>query len=124
MRLVAKARPHLKPALTLSSVSILVRDRKRIDIETQRSHDQKCYQVSKAITRLVRHDQTVPREMDGAVLFDDVLEECRKKQFDGVSQWPLADWISTVAKGGGTKKRFQYCLNPNSSSHFLYLRAI
>ena len=27
-------------------------------------------------------------------------------------------------KGGGAKKRFQYCVNPNSSNQFLYLRAI
>ena len=30
--------------------------------------------------------------------FDDVLEECRKKKFDGASQWPLNDWISILAK--------------------------
>ena len=66
--------------MTLSSVSIPVRNRKWIDIETQRSHDQQRYQVSKAMTRLLRHDQTVPREIDGAVLFDEVLEVCRKKK--------------------------------------------
>ena len=33
-------------------------------------------------------------------------------------------WISILAKGGGAKKRFQYCLNPNSSNHLLNLRAI
>ena len=97
---------------------------KWIDIETQRSHDQKRYQVSKAVTRLLRHDRTVPRGIDGAVLFDDVLEECRKKEFDGASQCSLNDWISILAKGGGVKKRFLFCLNPNSSRHFLYLRAI
>ena len=97
---------------------------KWIFIETQRSHDQKCYEVSKAMTRLLRHDRSVPLEIDGAVLFDDVFEECRKKKFDGSSQWPLNDWISILAKGRGAKKRFQYCLNPNSSSHFLYLTAI
>ena len=26
-------------------------------------------------------------------------------------------------KGGGAKKRFQYCLNPNSSNQFLHLRS-
>ena len=39
------------------------------------------------MTRLLGHDQTVPREDDGAVLLDDVLEECRKKKFDGASQY-------------------------------------
>ena len=76
----ASARPQLKPAVTLSSVPIPVHGRKWIDIETQRSHDQQCYQTSKVMTRLLRHDQTVPREIEEAVLFDDVLEECRKKK--------------------------------------------
>ena len=54
VRPVAKARPRLKPAMKLSSVSIPVRDKKWIDIETQRSHDQTCHQVSKSMTRLLR----------------------------------------------------------------------
>ena len=33
-------------------------------------------------------------------------------------------YIYILAKGGGPKKRFQYCLNPNSSKHFLYFTAI
>ena len=80
--------------------------------------------MSKAITRLLRHDQSVPRGSDGAILYSDSIEECRKQKFDDASQWPLEDWISTLAKGGGAKKRFQYCVNPNSSDQFLYLRAI
>ena len=31
---------------------------------------------------------------------------------------------SPLVKGGGAKKRVQYCLNPNSPNQFLYLRAI
>ena len=81
----AKARPRQKPTVTQTSVSIPVRDRKWIDIETQRSHDQKCCQVSKAMTRLLPHDQTVPRRDDGAVRFDDIMEEFKAK-FDGSSQ--------------------------------------
>ena len=33
-------------------------------------------------------------------------------------------WITFLAKGGGPKKRFQQYLKPNSSTHFLYFRAI
>ena len=51
---IAKARPRQKPTVTLTSVSIPVLERKWIDIETQRSHDQKRYEVSKAIIRLLR----------------------------------------------------------------------
>ena len=32
----------------------------------------------------------------------------------------IDDWIST----GGLKKRFQHCLNPNSSKHYLYFKGI
>ena len=81
-RLDAEGRPRQKPTVTLTSVSIPVLERIWIDIGTQRSHDQKCYRVSKAMTRLLRHDRTVPREIDGGVPFDDVMEECRKQKFD------------------------------------------
>ena len=62
--------------------------------------------MSKDMTRSLRHDQTVLREIDGAVLFDAVLEECRKKKFDGALQWPLNDWISILTQGGGPRKGF------------------
>ena len=107
-KLIAEARSRQKPTVATTSVSIPVRERKWIDIETQRSHDQQCFDVSKAITRLLRHVQTVPRGIDGAIQYNDIIEECKKKQFDGAVQWSLEDWISTLAKGGGAEKRFQY----------------
>ena len=81
-RPVAKARPRLKPAVTLSSVSVPLRERKWIDINPEKYHHD-CFWVSKAKTRLLRHDQSVPPKDDGAVLFDDVLQEFKKKRFDG-----------------------------------------
>ena len=63
------------------------------------------------------------RRWYGAARFDDIMEEF-KAQFDGTSQSPISDWITCLAKGGGPQKRFQYCLNPDSSKHFLYFRAI
>ena len=75
----------------------------------------------KATTRLLRHDQTVLRGSDGAIQYNDIIEELRKR-FDGASQ-RLEDCISTLAKGGRAKDRFQCCLNPNTSNQFLYLRA-
>ena len=86
-----------------------------------------CYVLSKAVTRLQRHDQSIPWETDGAIKYEDIVEEFnmkKKEKFEGVSQWSLNDWISILAKGGGAKKRFQYCLNPNSFRHTLYFRAI
>ena len=96
---VAKTRPRQKPTVTLTSFSILILERERIDVETQRSQDHKCYEVSKAIIWLLRHDQSVPRESDGAIHYSDTIDECRKKKFDDASQWLFEDWISTLAKG-------------------------
>ena len=94
---IAKARPRQKPTGTLTSVSIPVLERKWIDIGTQRSHDHKSYEVSKAMTRLLRHDQSVFGGSDGAIHYSDIIEECRRKKFDSASQWLLEDWISTLA---------------------------
>ena len=121
---IAKARPRPNSTAMVTSNFILVDERRWIDIETQKSHDYQWFQVSKAITRLLRHDSTVPRGLDGAIHDDDIIEEWRKKKFINAPQWSIEDWISTLAKGGGEKKRFQYCLNPNSPNQFLYLRAI
>ena len=76
------------------------------------------------MTRLLRHDQSVSGGSDGAIHYSDIIEECREKKFDDASQWLLEDWILSLAKGRGAKKRFQCCVNPNSFNQFLYLRAI
>ena len=73
--------------------------------------------------RSLRHDDTIHQEDDRAVSFDDAADKFKAK-FDGTSQWSIEALISFLAKGGGPKKRFQYCLNPNSSKHFMYFRAI
>ena len=70
------------------------------------------------------HDQSVHREDDGAVRFDDILKEFEKKKFNVALKWSFGNWIFILAKGGRPKKRFQFCLDPNSSKHFLYFRAI
>ena len=115
--LVAKAKPRPKPAVTLSLISIPLRERKWIDINPDRFR-QDCFAVSKAMIILLRHDQSAPREDDGGVRFDDIIAEFKEK-FDGASQWTVNDWMTRLAKGGGSKKRFQYWLNSNSSKHFL-----
>ena len=122
VKLVAKAKPRPKLGATLSPISIPLRERKWMDINTERFR-QDFFAVSKGMIRLLRHDQSIPREDDGAVRFDDIMDELKKK-FDGASQWSTNDWLSFLARGGGPKKRFQHCLNPNSSNDFLYFRAI
>ena len=84
---------------------------------------QGCCEVPKFVIKLLRHDESVPREDDEAVRFDDLAEHF-EAHIDGTSEWTVDAWITFLAKGGGPVKRFEYCLNPNSSTHFLYFRAI
>ena len=105
---VAKAKPRPKPTLTLT--------RKLVDVDPGK-FSQGCFEVSKFMIRLVRLDDTVRREDDGAVRFDDLAGKFKAK-FDGTSQWPIEALITFLATGGGPKKRFQCCLNTNSSKHF------
>ena len=72
-KLVAKAKPRPKPTSTLSPVSIPCRERKWKDVEAG-NFSQGCFEVSKFMIGLLRHDDTVHREDDGAVRFDDLAE--------------------------------------------------
>ena len=85
---IAKARPRMKSTIPLTHVSIPLRDRKWVDVDP-RSYDHECYVISKAMTRLLRHDQNIPRETDGAIKYEDTVEEFNKKKkqkFEGASQ--------------------------------------
>ena len=91
-----------------------------MDIETRESNDPCCFQVSKFITCPLRHSQKVQREDGESVQHDQVIQECKKKQFDNTEDWSVEmkkdfvnaphwsidKWISVLAEGG-QKKRFQ-----------------
>ena len=74
---VAKAKPQSKPTVTLSPVSIPVRERNWTDINPGKFR-QDYFTVSKAMIRLLRHDPSIAREDDGAVRFDDIMEKSRQ----------------------------------------------
>ena len=60
---IAKARPRMKSTITLTPVSVAFHERKRMDINPG-DYDHTCYVVSKAMSRLLRHDQTLlPRKL-------------------------------------------------------------
>ena len=84
---VAKARPILKPSSTSGWDSAPVEGRQWIVIEIQESKDPHCFQVSKFITRLLRHSKQVNREEDGGVYHDQVIDECKKKLSDDTGYW-------------------------------------
>ena len=68
---------------------------------------------------LVRHNQTVQREEDGAIQFRRI--KFLRNHSSLVQHWSDERWKSCVTAGRGSKKRYQYC-SVNSGT-ILYLRA-
>ena len=62
-KFVAKAKPKPKYVVS-SSINVTIRERKRIDSDPQQ-FDRSCFEVSKFMTRTLRHESSIPREEDG-----------------------------------------------------------
>ena len=77
--------------------------------------------MSKKLISLLRHG-SLPREEDGAIEFWR-LQDYLRNDFVHSQHWSDEMWKGTMAKGGGNKKRFQYCNDP-SGQEILYLRAL
>ena len=96
--------------------------REWIDVEPGQ-YDKSCFEVSKKIIRLLRHDPSVLQEEDGAVEFRIFApmfrSECTSSQY-----WSIRTWLNYLQRGGGAKKTYQYCVDPFSADTILYFRAI
>ena len=115
----AKAKPQRRTSASSSTKTIHVGERTWTDIEPQ-DYSLKDYPVSKKLINLLRRD-SLPREDDGAIEFwrrKDYLQN----PFVHFRQWSDEKWKSVMARGGGHKKRLQYCTD--SSGEILYLRAL
>ena len=82
-------------------------ERRWIDIEPL-EQTLAAYDVSKKVISLLRHNQTVQREDDGAVQFWRTKFHLRN-QFSQISCWSDDRWKVCLAAGGGSKRRYQYC---------------
>ena len=102
-RLVAKAEPRAKLVVNLSSNQVPINERMWIKIDPK-PFNQGCFAVSKFMITLLRHDASIPREDDGAVRFDDLIEMFKVK-FVGNLQWTVDAWVNFLAKGGEKKKQ-------------------
>ena len=80
-----------------------------------------AYPVSKQLSTLLRHG-LLPRQEDGAIEFWRSKEYLRNDLVQS-QHWSDEKRKSTMAKGGGNKKKFQYCTDP-SGQEILYLRAL
>ena len=114
-RPAAKARPK-QTSMPMSSTlrtKIPFTKREWIDVEPGK-HDQYSFAVAKKLNRLLRHDLSVPRKEDGAIEFK-IFARMFISKFELSPHWSIRPWLSHLQKGGGPEKRFQYCLDPNSS---------
>ena len=86
-------------------------------------YDKSCFEVSKKMIMLLRHDPSALREEDGAVEFR-ILAQMFCSGFTSSSHSSIRTCLSFLQRGGGIKKRFQYCVDPTSPEALLYFRAI
>ena len=115
----AKAKTQKREPVDTPSI-IPMHERKWIDIEPS-APTLAAYDVSKKVISLLRHNQTVQREDDGAIQFWRIKFHLRN-QFSQEQHWSDERWKSCLAAGGGSKKRYQYC--SDNSGTILYLRSL
>ena len=70
---------------------------------------------------LLRHNQTLQREEDGAIEFYRIKFYLRGHHSQ-IHNWSDDRWKACLAAGGGSKRRYQYC--SDNSGTIIYLRAL
>ena len=113
----AKAKPQ--PRESTGTTTIPLRERVWIDIEPSKQ-DLQSYDLSKKVTNLLRHNQTLQRE-DGAIQFYKMKFHLRDHH-PQIQNWSGDRWVVCLAAGGGPKRRYQYCSDDMGS--IIYLRAL
>ena len=115
----AKAKLHKREPVDTPSI-IPMHERKWIDIEPSEP-TLAAYDVSKKVISLLRHNQRVQLEEDGAIRFWRIKFHLRN-QSSQVQHWSDERWKSCLAAGGGLNRRYQYC--SDNSETILYIRAL
>ena len=115
----AKAKPQPRE-LVGTTVTIPIHEIRWIDIEPI-EQNLASYDLSKKVINLLRHNQTVQREKDGAIEFYRIKFYLRNHSSQ-VQHWSDDRWKACLAAGGGSKRRFQYC--SDNLGTILYFRAL
>ena len=116
----AKAKPQQREPVDTPTI-IPMHERRWIDIEPSEP-TLAAYDLSKKVISLLRHNQTVHREQDGAIQFYRIKFHLRNHSSQ-VQHWSDERWKSCLAAGGGgSKRRYQYC--SDNSGTILYLHAL
>ena len=114
----AKAKPQ--PRESTGATTIPLSERVWIDIEPSKQ-DLESYNLSKKVINLLRHNQKLHREEDGAIQFYKIKFHLRDHHLK-IQNWSDDRWIACLAAGGGSKRRYQYCSDYLGS--IIYLRAL
>ena len=118
-RLKAKAKPQPR-VLVGTTATIPIHERRWIDIEPS-EQNLASYDLSKKVINLLRHNQTLQREDDGAIEFYKIKFYLRNHHSQ-IQVWSDDHWKACLAAGGGSKRRDQYC--SDDLGRILYLRAL
>ena len=114
----AKAKPQ--PRESSGTTTIPFNERIWVDIVPSKQ-DFDSHMLSKRVINLLRHDQNVNRERDGAVQFYKIKSLIRDYSLS-TQNWSDNRWLACLAAGGGPKRRYQYCSDYLGS--IIYLRAL
>ena len=114
----AKAKPQ--PREFAGTTTIPIHQRRWIDIEPSKQ-DLDSYDLSKKVINLLRHNQTLHREQDGAIQFYKIKFHLRDHHSQ-IQNWSDDRWKACLAAGGGSKRRYQYC--SDNLETIIYLRAL
>ena len=115
----SKAKPQQREPVG-TTATIPTHERRWIDIEPSEP-TLAAYDLSKKVISLLRHNQTLQREEDGAIEFYRIKFYLRNHHSQ-VQHWSDERWKACLAAGGGSKRRYQYC--SDNSGTILYLRAL
>ena len=115
----AKAKPQPRK-LDGTTATIPIHQRRWIDIEPSKQ-DLDSYDLSKKVINLLRHNQTLQREEDGAIEFCKIKFHFRNHHSQ-MQNWSDDRWKACLAAGGGSKRRYQYC--SDNSGTIIYFRAL
>ena len=115
----AKTKPQPR-VLVGTTATIPMHERRWIDIEPS-EQNLASYDISKKVINLLRHNQTLQREDDGAIEFYKIKFYLRNHHSQ-IQLWSDDRWKACLAAGGSSKRRYQYC--SDDSGTILYLRAL
>ena len=119
VRSKAKAKPQPRE-LAGTTATIPIHQKRWIDIEPSKQ-DLASYDLSKKVINLLRHNQTLYREEDGAIEFCKIKFHLRNHHSQ-IQNWSDDRWKACLAAGGGFKRRYQYC--SDNMGTIIYLRAL